>query len=386
MSATSGFFRSRWVAPPQDVTELDPGELAPGFEAAGVACGIKPSGRPDLGIVACSGSAVRSAGVLTSNAAAAAPVRLCRERCDLGALRAVVVNSGNANAATGGKGRDDAAWMQGATAQAVGAAPEQVAVASTGVIGMHLPMDAVRRGVLDAARERSARGGRDFATAILTTDAGPKQCTVRAQGVTLSAQAKGAGMMQPGFATLLCFVQTDAALDDPEDELRAATEASFGRITVDGQQSTNDAIFLQATGTAGLPLPDGLLDAVLLQLAVEVLADGEGATRVARVAVTGARDSEEGEQVARAVANSQLVQTAIFGRDPNWGRIVQAAGMALAGQEVHLDGRNVDSEELAGEETEVELALDLGRGEARAHVYCSDLTYDYVRINSEYTT
>src|SRR5205807_685186 len=167
-------------------------------------------------------------------------------------------------------------------------------------------------------------GGEDFATAICTTDRWPKRCTVRLDGVTVSAQAKGAGMMEPGFATLLCFVQTDGEVADPDAALRAATAASFERITVDGQMSTNDTVMLQATGAAGRPLPAGLLEAVLLQLALEVVADGEGATRVGRVQVEEAASEEEAERVARAIANSPLVKTALFGRDPNWGRIAQA--------------------------------------------------------------
>ncbi len=164
----------------------------------------------------------------------------------------------------------------------------------------------------------------------MTTDSGPKRCTVGCGGVTLSAQAKGAGMMQPGFATMLCFVQTDAVVEDPETALRRACAASFERITVDGQMSTNDTVVLQASGASGAPLPEGLLEAVLLQLAIEIVADGEGAERVGRVEVRGAADDREAEAVARAIANSPLVKTALHGRDPNWGRIAQAAGMALA--------------------------------------------------------
>jgi glutamate N-acetyltransferase/amino-acid N-acetyltransferase len=276
--------------------------------------------------------------------------------------------------------------MQGAAAAACGVSDASVGVAGTGVIGVQLPMDEVKRGILDARGALAPDGGSSFARSIMTTDNGPKHCSVSCDGVTLSAQAKGAGMMQPSFATLLCFVQTDAIVDDPAAALRSAAEASFGRITVDGLTSTNDSVFLQATGAAGKPLPDGLLDQVLLQLAMEVLADGEGATRVARVDVSGAADAEEAERVARTIANSQLVQTAVFGHDPNWGRIVQAAGQALAGQELDLDGSNVTADELGGDEPEVELGVRLDRGDSSAHVFCSDLTYDYVRINAEYTT
>jgi glutamate N-acetyltransferase/amino-acid N-acetyltransferase len=186
---------------------------------------------------------------------------------------------------------------------------------------------------------------------------------------------------------MLCFVQTDGALAAPEEDLRSASAASFERITVDGQLSTNDTVLLQATGAAGRPLPRELLDAVLLQLALEVVADGEGATRTGRVEVRGARSGEEAERTARAIANSPLVKTALYGRDPNWGRIAQAAGMALAGEELaELGPEEIDAAELAGEGREAELSVDLGRGGESAHLYFSDLTHDYVSLNAEYTT
>ena len=179
----------------------------------------------------------------------------------------------------------------------------------------------------------------------------------------------------------------DAAVDDAEAVLRAAVADSFERITVDGQLSTNDAVLLQATGAAGAPLPPGLLDAVLLQLALEVVADGEGASRLARVEVRGAASAAEAERVARAIANSPLVKTALGGRDPNWGRIAQAAGMALAGEELgELDPGQIEADELASEAAEAEIAIDLGRGSDSARIYFSDLTCEYVRINSDYTT
>jgi glutamate N-acetyltransferase/amino-acid N-acetyltransferase len=385
--AKRGFFSSRWVDPPHGVEELDPAQLAPGFRAGGVACGLKGGGATDVGVLACDEPGVRSALALTRNAAAAAPVRVCRDDCDRGALRAVAVNSGNANAATGEQGYRDALAMRDAAAGALNVDPRTVAVAETGTIGVPLDIEAVTTGVLEAVEGLSATGGGEFAEAIMTTDKGPKRCTLRAGGVTLSAQAKGAGMIEPGFATMLCFVQTDAALDDPDAALRSALAGSMERITVDGQMSTNDTVLLQATGAAGAPLPDGLLDAVLLQLALEIVADGEGATRVGRVEVTAAKDEDEAERVARAIANSPLVKTALFGRDSNWGRIAQAAGMALAGEELgELGPDRIQATELASEAPEVEVSIRLGRGEERAHVYFSDLTHDYIRINAEYTT
>lgn len=381
------FFRSRWVEAPAGVEQLDPTGLAPGFRAGGAHCGLKGGGRTDVGLLVCDGPEVSSALLLTRNASAAAPVRVCRDRVERGAVRAAVVNAGNANAETGEQGMADAWAMCERTAAELGLEARQVAVAETGVIGVPLPVGAVLTGIGTAAATLSAEGAGAFSEAILTTDRWPKSCTLQAGGVTLSAQAKGAGMMEPGFATMLCFVQTDAVVDDPDAELRSAVAGSFERITVDGQMSTNDTVLLQATGAAGEPLPAGLLDAVLLQLALEIVADGEGATRIGRVAVEGAASAAEAERVARAIANSPLVKTALFGRDPNWGRIAQAAGMALAGEDLEEIGAEaIDAAELGEEVAEAEIGLQLDRGEHAAHVYFSDLGYEYVRINAEYTS
>ncbi|MCE3265657.1 MAG: arginine biosynthesis bifunctional protein ArgJ [Solirubrobacterales bacterium] len=386
-AAPAGFFRSRWVSPPPDLEQLDPSVLAPGFRAAGVACGLKGAGETDVGVLLCSTERVDSALALTANASAAAPVRLCRDECDAAAIRAIAVNSGNANASTGDQGYRDAVQMRDAAADALGVARRAVAIAETGTIGVPLKADALVGGVRDAAAALSDHGGVDFARSIMTTDREPKQCAVRVCGVTLSAQAKGAGMIEPGFATMLCFVQTDAVVQEPDAALRSALAGSMERITVDGQMSTNDTVLLQATGAADRPLPEGLLDAVLLQLALEIAADGEGATRVARIQVREARDDAEAERVARAIGNSPLVKTALFGRDPNWGRIAQAAGQALAGEELEeLGPDRIDATELGAETAEPELSVALGRGQGAAHLYFSDLTYDYVRINAEYTT
>jgi glutamate N-acetyltransferase/amino-acid N-acetyltransferase len=361
------FFKSRWVEPPAGVEQLDPAQLAPGFRAGGAHCGLKGGGRTDVGLVACDAERVASAILLTRNASAAAPVRVCRKRCEQGAIRAAVVNSGNANAETGEQGYADAVAMCDVAAEKLGLRPETVAVAETGVIGVPLPVESVLAGIGEAAGNLAVDGGVAFSDAILTTDRWPKRCTLRAGGVTLSAQAKGGGMIQPNMATMLCFVQTDAVVDDPDTALRAATDASFERITVDGQMSTNDT--------------------VLLQLAIEVVADGEGSTRVGRVQVDGAASAAEAERVARAIANSPLVKTALFGRDPNWGRIAQAAGMALAGEDLEEIGASaIDSDELGADVTEAEIGLRLDRGEHGAHAWFSDLGYEYVRINGEYTT
>ena len=370
------------------MVEAEPTALAPGFRAAGVACGLKSDGGTDVGIVACDAAAeIGSALLLTRNAAAAAPVRVCRERCDRASIRAAVVNSGNANAATGEQGYADAVAMQERCAAAIGVEAAAVAVAETGTIGVPLDVDRVLDGIDRAAASTGPAGGADFSAAIMTTDAGPKRCCITAGGVTVSAQAKGAGMIEPGYATMLCFVQTDAIVSDPERALRGAVAESFERITVDGQMSTNDTVLLQATGASGLPLPDGVLEAVLLQLALAIVADGEGASRVGRIEVRGAAEPGEAERVARAVANSPLVKTALYGRDPNWGRIAQAAGQALAGADIgELGPERIDAAELGGDGAEAGLSIDLGRGGASAHVYFSDLTHDYIRINAEYTT
>jgi glutamate N-acetyltransferase/amino-acid N-acetyltransferase len=381
------FFRSRWIEPPEGVKELDASRLAPGFRAAGVAGGLKEDGGTDVGLLACDAEQVRSALLLTASAAAAAPVRVCRERCEADAIRAAVVNSGNANAATGEQGYRDALAMRDAAAEALGVERETVAVAETGVIGVPLRIDDVLAGIRDASGRLSPEGAGEFTEAIMTTDRAPKSCTVSAGGVTVSAQAKGAGMIEPGFATMLCFVQTDAEVAAPQPLVRAAVAGSFERITVDGQLSTNDTVLLQATGAAGRPMPEGLLDAVLLQLALEVVADGEGATRVARIEVREAADDREADRVARAIANSPLVKTALYGRDPNWGRIAQAAGAALAGEELaDLGPDAIDAAGLGGAEPEAEISVALGRGGASAHIYFCDLNHEYVRINAEYTT
>jgi glutamate N-acetyltransferase/amino-acid N-acetyltransferase len=382
-----GFFRSRWVDAPAGVEELDPATLAPGFRAGGVHVGLKNGGATDVGLLVCDAPEVASAMVLTRNASAAAPIRVCRDVIDQAHVRAAVINSGNANAETGEKGFADALAMSERASDALGLETAQVAVAETGVIGVPMPMSAVLPGIEAAAKALSAAGGAVFTEAISTTDRWSKHCTISLDGVTLSAQAKGAGMIQPNMATLLCFVQTDAVVDDPDAALRRAVGSSFNRITVDGQMSTNDTVLLQATGAAGKPLPAGLLDAVLLQLAIEVVRDGEGAARAGRIEVTGAADQDEAERVARAIANSNLVKTALYGRDPNWGRIAQAAGAALAGAEMDEFGaETIDAAELAEDIPEANIALRLPRGSARAHVYFSDLGHEYVTLNAEYTT
>jgi glutamate N-acetyltransferase / amino-acid N-acetyltransferase len=382
-----GFFRSRWVDTPRGVAELEPAQLAPGFRAGGAHVGLKDGGATDVGLLVCDADRVDSALVLTRNASAAAPIRVCRDVVDRAHVRAAVVNSGNANAETGEKGFADALAMSERAADALGLEAAQVAVAETGVIGVPMPMGSVLQGIEAAAKDLAPDHADVFAEAITTTDRWRKLVTLTLDGVTLSAQAKGAGMIEPNMATMLCFVQTDAVVDDPAGALKRAVDASFNRITVDGQMSTNDTVLLQATGASGRPLPQGLLEAVLLQLAIEIVRDGEGAARAGRIDVSGAADGDEAERVARAIANSPLVKTALYGRDPNWGRIAQAAGAALAGADMdEIGAGSIDAGELGADVPEANIALRLSRGDARAHVYFADLGHEYVTLNAEYTT
>lgn len=396
-----------------------------GFRAVGVASGVKRAGKLDLGLLYSERPCV-SAATFTRNAAAAAPVRLTRETSDCAHLRAVVVNAGNANACTGKQGLADAARMRLLAADQLRLPVEQVAVASTGVIGVPLPMDRIEAGITLAARELLGgrqpgdEGAEAFASAIRTTDRHPKHGALEValpEGtVRLGLAAKGCGMISPNMATMLCFVTCDAVVDGPawEAMLRAAVDASFNRITVDGQESTNDMVVGLCNGASGVaPGEEGLirlaeaLQAALLALAVSMVADGEGSTCVVRLTVDGAPDSALAEAAARAVADSPLVKTAFYGRDPNWGRIVQAIGMALgrdghaavparvaygdvtvveAGQPRGLDAAERERLAAVMHQAEIDVHVSLGGGDGAATVYFSDLTHDYVTLNAEYTT
>jgi glutamate N-acetyltransferase/amino-acid N-acetyltransferase len=368
-------------------------------------------------VVACDAADTASAALFTRNALVAAAVELSRE-ADLDRLRAVVVNSGNANVATEEQGRAVAAAMIDAVAGELGVERSRVGVASTGVIGVPLDLDTVAAGARRAAGDLSESGGAAFSEAIMTSDRWPKRASLEvalgAGAVRLCAQAKGAGMLSPDFATMLCFVQTDAAVDATTLDrlLRAAVERSFERVSVDGQLSTNDSVFAIAGGGSGLGVEPGsdderlfgaALDALLRQLAVEMVADGEGAERVARLVVRGAVEAVD--PVARAVANSPLVKCALHGRDPNWGRILQAAGQAvpdadLSQLDLYIDGIHVaragGAVALAGDGQrklsdamsagEVDMQLDLTPDGEEAEIFFCDLGPEYVRFNSEYTT
>jgi glutamate N-acetyltransferase/amino-acid N-acetyltransferase len=411
----AGFFASRWVDRPAHVREL-PGGLPAGFRAAAGTAGIKPSRATDLALLVSDAPDTVSAARFTRSGTAAAPVLVCRERCELGALRAVVANAGNANAATGANGYDAAARMQAGAADALGVAPGAVAVASTGVIGVPLPVERIERALPDVAAALVAEGDEPFAEAIRTTDAFAKRASLEVElpggTVRLAGQAKGAGMMSPRFATLLCFVETDAALEPETADLLLGVclKRSFERISVDGQLSTNDTAILMASGAGGVSVaPESedelrlgeALDALLRQLALLVVGDGEGARRVGRLVVSGGH-SEHVERAARAVADSPLVKAALHGGDPNWGRIVQSVGMALPGTaplpiDVAIEGVPVCSagaavpfdeqalaRAVAGDEVEYEVGLP-GEG-AETEVFFSDLSCQYVSINAEYTT
>ena len=412
----SPFFVSRWVPCPDHVNELGGEGLPAGFRAAGVAAGIKASGAPDVGVLVCDAPAATSAARFTASGTQAPPVLLCRERARLDALRAVVVNSGNANAATGRPGFENAAKMQGAGALIAGVREDQVAVCSTGVIGVPLPMDKITQGIVGASHALAADGDAAFSAAIQTTDAFEKrarlQVTLPSGTVTLTGQAKGAGMIQPGFATLLVFVQSDAQLSAATCDLLlgVCVKRSFERVSVDGQLSTNDTVILQCSGTSGVAVEpeteDELrfgeaLDALMRQLALLVARDGEGARRVGRVVVRGGEPGTV-DAVARAVANSPLVKTALYGGDPNWGRIIQAVGAAMPGTaplsvDISIEGVQVCArggvvahdaqalaEAVAREEVEYEIGLP-GDG-AETEVFFSDLGHEYVTINADYTT
>jgi glutamate N-acetyltransferase/amino-acid N-acetyltransferase len=331
-------------------------------------------------------------------------------------VRAVVVNAGNANAATGRAGFENAAKMQGAGALVAGVSEDQVAVCSTGVIGVPLPMDKITQGIVGAAHELSADGDTAFSAAIQTTDAFEKRArlevTLPSGTITITGQAKGAGMISPGFATLLVFVQTDALMSAETCDLLlgVCVKRSFERVSVDGQLSTNDTVILQCSGASGVTVQpqtaDELrfgeaLDALMRQLALLVVRDGEGARRVGRVVVRGGEPGAV-HAVARSVANSALVKTALYGGDPNWGRIVQAVGAAMPGTaplpvDVSIEGVQVCArgaylphdaaalaKAVAGEEVEYEIGLP-GDG-AETEVFFSDLGHEYVTINAEYTT
>jgi glutamate N-acetyltransferase/amino-acid N-acetyltransferase len=382
---------------------------APGFVAAGVSAGIRPSGKPDVALVRALAPAVGCA-MWTQNRVQAAPVTVSRRHLAAAEPQAVVVNAGVANAATGRPGEEDAEATAAHVAGRLGLLPEEVIVLSTGVIGPRLPMAKLLTGVDEAAVALSPEGGPAAAGAILTTDAGPKTAEARGNGFTVGGMAKGAGMIHPRLATMLAILTTDYPLVPGEADrfLRPAVERTFNRISVDGDCSTNDAVVLLAKrglanrdSTRDQQLADAL-EEVCASLARQIVADGEGATVVLEIVVRRASSDEEARAIALRVATSPLVKTAAFGRDPNWGRVLAAAGSAPWNGgfaqldqnrlRVSFDGTTVFEEgaptglvpTLGGADARIELDLGLGAGECA--YLASDLSYDYVRLNAEYTT
>jgi glutamate N-acetyltransferase / amino-acid N-acetyltransferase len=380
---------------------------AQGFVAAGVHAGIRRDRKDVALLLAASGAT--GAAMWTQNRVQAAPVVVSKANLELSEPRAVVVNSGVANAATGAQGIADAIATAEHAAGILGLAPEEVIVLSTGVIGAPLPLECVCAGVDAAAAQLAADGGVDAAEAILTTDTHAKEAVFHGSGFTVGGMAKGSGMIHPNLATMLAVVTTDYPLEPGEaiDFLRPAVDASFNSISVDGECSTNDAVVLLASGAAAIertPATDAELAlairTVCADLAQQVVADGEGATLLAEIAVSGAASAPEARAIAQRIATSPLVKTALFGRDANWGRVLAAAGSApFNGGYAQLDPALVSLSyngtpvlvNGAPQNTEppvdggvCTIALDLGLGEGSAGYLTSDLSYDYVRINAEY--
>ncbi|MBB6732221.1 bifunctional glutamate N-acetyltransferase/amino-acid acetyltransferase ArgJ [Cohnella zeiphila] len=391
-----------------------------GFRASGLHCGLKKTDRHDLGAIVCDVPAAAAA-VYTTNLFQAAPLQVTRESlAEEGKLRAVLVNSGNANACTGKQGEDDARTMRSELAEALGIPKHLVAVASTGVIGELLKMDRVSAGIakLPERLRSDERGSEDFCQAILTTDLVKKTAcvtlTVDGQKVTISGAAKGSGMIHPNMATMLGFVTTDAAISASllQELLRETTDVTFNMITVDGDTSTNDMLVAMASGLAGnrelsrghadfAAFADGLRY-VCAELAKAIARDGEGATKLIETTVAGARSDDDARAIAKTIIGSSLVKSAAFGADANWGRIIAAVGRAGVPVDVNtVDIRLGDisvleqsrpvpfDEDIALEYlkgSQVDIFVDLNMGSGRAVAWGCDLTYDYVRINAAYRT
>ncbi len=398
--------------------EIVGGITAPrGFRAGTAECAIKYSSRPDLTVIASDTPAV-CAGMFTTNRIKAAPVLVSRRNVQNGAARAIVANSGNANTCNGEDGIAAALAMTVETARALGCEPADVLVASTGVIGRPFPIEKAVAGIPRAVAALSAEGGALAARAIMTTDTVPKEVAVEIEAgdvpVRIGAIAKGSGMIRPDMATMLCFITTDADIEPSalRKALRHAVAVSFNCITVDGDMSTNDTVFVLANGRAGNPtlrsrskafdaFTEGLTE-VCLRVARMLVMDGEGATKFIAIRVSGAASKEEARQVGLAIANSPLVKTAFYGCDPNWGRIICAAGysgvaideslttIAINGSVLFDTGKVAPFEEaemrkkLAAREIDVEVGL--GMGQAEATIYTTDLSHEYIKINAEYTT
>ena len=393
---------------------------AKGFRAAGVPAEIKYKGRNDVALIVAD-EPCAAAAVFTTNKVAAAPVLYDREVVKNGRIQAILANSGCANACTGEDGLKDAKLSALVTAGELGIDPKLVLVASTGVIGRRLPMERLLAGMkaAKAALGRTAEHGLAAEKAVMTTDTKPKQaavvCTIGGRKVTIGGMSKGAGMIEPNMATMLGFVTTDAAVSPRllKRALQLAIGKSFNRLVVDGDESTNDSVFLLASGKAGNEeiVKAGVdfdvfveaLTAVTTSLAKQMATDGEGATKFVTVTVKGARSEKEAERAARAVAKSPLSKTSWFGRDPNWGRVLAAVGYSGADvvdmkAEVFYDkvwafrfGRIADEKQLTKlaavmTKDEFSVTVDLHLGSAEASIYTCDFSLDYIHINADYTT
>lgn len=400
-----------------EIATINGGVTAPkGFKAVGVRCGIKKQGL-DLALIY-SESECSSAAVFTTNVFKAAPVLLDVERLRTGKARAIVANSGNANACTGTQGMIDAQRTAEIAGEALGIPAEQVFVASTGIIGVQLPMEKIEAGVRQAASQLSETGGDLAALAIMTTDTKPKiaarEIEIGGRVVRIGGICKGAGMICPNMATMLCFITTDANIDHHtlQKSLAQNVEISFNSLTVDGDMSTNDSVIALANRMSGCTqllegspeyvLFDRAMGEICLELAREIAMDGEGATKYVEVRVINAVSYHDAKAAAMTIANSPLVKTAIFGEDPNWGRILCAAGRSSAkivpskvslsfgdvrivenGEPLNLDPEAAQKPML---ERNLVITLDLGIGEESATVMTCDFSYDYVKINAEYHT
>ena len=386
----------------------------PGFKAAGAACGLKKNGRKDLGLIYSEVPAT-VAGLFTRNRVQAAPVVLDRRRIAGGVCRGLIVNSGNANCCTGEQGMQVALRMAHTAATGLGVAEEEVLVASTGVIGEPLPVEKIEAAVPELIAAMHAEGILDLAEAIMTTDTVPKvvhrQAELEGKIFTVAAVGKGAGMIRPDMATMLCFVMTDiqASAAVLKEMLAASVDRSFNRITVDGDTSTNDTVLLMANGLSGIAVENqtqrhafqSVLDDVLITLAKWLVKDGEGATKLVEFVVKGAASDQDAHRIADTIANSNLTKTALFGEDANWGRILAAAGRAgVAFEPEKVDiafgpvlmvknglgcGKAVEADATRIlQQPEFEITIDLKQGGGTARVFTCDFSIDYVKINANY--
>jgi glutamate N-acetyltransferase/amino-acid N-acetyltransferase len=378
---------------------------AAGFRAIGVAAGLKSTGKPDVALVVNDGPSHAAAAVFTGNRVQAAPVVWSRQVLADGRVDAVVLNSGGANACTGPAGFQDTHRSAEEVATLLGCSATDVAVASTGLIGLRLPMDRLLSGVRDASEQLSADGGGDAALAIMTTDSVPKKAVVHGDGFTIGGMAKGAGMLAPALATMLVVVTTDADLGPAELDkaLRSATGTSFDRIDSDGCMSTNDTVLLMASGASGVrPSLDTFTETlreVCADLARQLIADAEGASKEISITVQGAMSEAEAVDVARTVSRSNLLKCALHGEDANWGRVLSAVGTTSAVFEaddldVAINGVWVCRGGSVGEDRalvdmtgrEIAIVVDLHAGPAEATVWTNDLTAEYVHENSAYSS